>query len=229
MRPRVAPSTRCPWLWARLFLKTVQSSQNTRTFSLYNALTTPSNRWIEAYPPSPSMTCGWSTPRRSSAAAPGRPRSARIWPGGPSTGTAPPTRGSSGGSRCTWCARCTGCRSGGVLTGAKADEREVFWAIAESTPAIADMLAAGHRQTLIADKNYFGKRSKPTWTMPGSSCYSARPARARNPVQAPGSSSRYGRSSSPSTTPSRASSTSNSTAHAPSLASVPASASESWP
>nr|WP_222432417.1 IS982 family transposase [Leekyejoonella antrihumi] len=46
---------------------------------------------------------------------------------------------------------------GWVLTGAKADEREAFWAIAESTPAIADMLTAGHSQVMIADKNYFGR------------------------------------------------------------------------
>ena len=45
-------------------------------------------------------------------AAPGRPCSARTWPGGPSTATAPATPGSSGGCGCTWCAPCTGCRSG---------------------------------------------------------------------------------------------------------------------
>lgn len=46
---------------------------------------------------------------------------------------------------------------GWVLTGAKTDEREAFWAIAESTPAITDILTAGRRQTMIADKNYFGR------------------------------------------------------------------------
>ncbi len=46
---------------------------------------------------------------------------------------------------------------GWVLTGAKADEREAFWAIAEPTPTIAGVLEARHCQTLIADKNYFGK------------------------------------------------------------------------
>lgn len=45
---------------------------------------------------------------------------------------------------------------GWVLTGAKADEREAFWAIAEGTPAIASALAKGRKRTMIADKNYFG-------------------------------------------------------------------------
>lgn len=46
---------------------------------------------------------------------------------------------------------------GWVLTGAKADEREAFWAIAEHTPAVADLLRGGAPQTMIADKNYFGQ------------------------------------------------------------------------
>ena len=41
----------------------------------------------------------------------GRRCSARTWPAGPSTATAPATPGSSGGCGCTWCAPCTGYRS----------------------------------------------------------------------------------------------------------------------
>lgn len=46
---------------------------------------------------------------------------------------------------------------GWVLTGAKADEREAFWAIADGTPAIASALSTGAGRTMIADKNYFGR------------------------------------------------------------------------
>lgn len=46
---------------------------------------------------------------------------------------------------------------GWVVTGAKADEREAFWAIAQDTPAIAAALGAGAQRTIIADKNYFGR------------------------------------------------------------------------
>lgn len=46
---------------------------------------------------------------------------------------------------------------GWVLTGAKADEREAFWAIAKNTPAITAGLNAGAGRTMIADKNYFGR------------------------------------------------------------------------
>lgn len=44
---------------------------------------------------------------------------------------------------------------GWALTGAKADEREVFTAILDSTPALAR--ARTHRQITIADKNYYGR------------------------------------------------------------------------
>ena len=43
---------------------------------------------------------------------PARQCSARTWPVGPSTATAPATSGSSGGCACTWCAPCMGYRSG---------------------------------------------------------------------------------------------------------------------
>jgi hypothetical protein len=48
---------------------------------------------------------------RWSAAARGRPPSARRWLGGPSTATAPATRAPSGGWGCTWSAPCMACRS----------------------------------------------------------------------------------------------------------------------
>lgn len=48
---------------------------------------------------------------------------------------------------------------GWALTGAKADEREVFAAIVDSTPALRPSLAQarGRHQVVIADKNYYGK------------------------------------------------------------------------
>jgi hypothetical protein len=46
---------------------------------------------------------------------------------------------------------------GWALSGAKADEREVFAAIVDSTPALARHLGHGQRQITIADKNYYGK------------------------------------------------------------------------
>lgn len=46
---------------------------------------------------------------------------------------------------------------GWLLTGAKTDERDAFWAIAQSTPAINVILQDETRQTVIADKNYFGR------------------------------------------------------------------------
>lgn len=45
---------------------------------------------------------------------------------------------------------------GYALTGAKADERQVFLDILAGTPAMAGIRADGHRQMIIADKNYFG-------------------------------------------------------------------------
>jgi hypothetical protein len=44
---------------------------------------------------------------------------------------------------------------GWALTGAKADERQVFEQILATTPALAR--ASGHRQITIADKNYYGR------------------------------------------------------------------------
>ncbi len=57
---------------------------------------------------------------------------------------------------------------------------------------------------MIADRDYFGREFEAELTDAGlglACC--ARPARARRREPAPGSSNRYGRSSSPSTTPSR--------------------------
>ena len=45
------------------------------------------------------------------AAAPGRPPSARRWPGGPNLATAPAIRASFGGCGGSWSAPCTACRS----------------------------------------------------------------------------------------------------------------------
>lgn len=46
---------------------------------------------------------------------------------------------------------------GWVLTGAKTDEREAFWTIVQHTAAISAILQSETRQTMIADKNYFGR------------------------------------------------------------------------
>lgn len=45
---------------------------------------------------------------------------------------------------------------GYALTGAKADERQVFLDILAGTPAMNRLQTDGHRQILIGDKNYFG-------------------------------------------------------------------------
>ena len=45
---------------------------------------------------------------------------------------------------------------GYALSGAKADERQVFLDILAGTPAMNRLQADGHRQILIGDKNYFG-------------------------------------------------------------------------
>ncbi|WP_026555822.1 IS982 family transposase [Arthrobacter sp. 35W] len=46
---------------------------------------------------------------------------------------------------------------GYALTGATADERQTFLDILAGTPAMARVLADGHRQTVIADRNYYGR------------------------------------------------------------------------
>src|SRR5207342_761796 len=65
-------------------------------------------------PPRSLMTrSGWSIRLRWSVAGLRRPRSARTWPAGPATATAPPIPVSSGVCGCIWSAPCTGCRSAG--------------------------------------------------------------------------------------------------------------------
>src|SRR5215472_14109218 len=100
------------------------------------------------------MTSGWSIPRRWNAAARGRPPGAAMPRAGRSTATAPSH------TRYFWGLRLhLGCTLTGLpvlfaLVGAKADEREI----------LLDMLQAGRDvvndhpgQTLIGDKNYFGR------------------------------------------------------------------------
>ena len=65
------------------------------------------------------------------------------------------TPATSGGCGCTWCAPCTGCRSRFALTGAKADERQTLLRHARRRPRPGRSRPAG--QTLIADKNYYGR------------------------------------------------------------------------
>ncbi len=94
------------------------------------------------------------TPPRWNAAAPARPSNAPNWQAGPNTATAPATAASSGGLRLHLVCTLQGLPIAFALTGAKADERET----------LLDLLAAGcellrerPRQTLIGDKNYFGR------------------------------------------------------------------------
>ena len=98
-----------------------------------------------------------------------------------------------------------------ALTGAKADEREVLLDMLAADPSL---VAARPGQTLIADKNYYGREFEATWPTWGSGCC-ARPARASPSGPARTCSSRCGRSSSRSTRPSRASSIWNATAATP--------------
>ena len=88
-------------------------------------------------PASPTTTCGWSTPPRSSAAAPERPCSRSDLAGWAEYGYC------ASHSRFFWGLRlhlvCTlhGLPVGWALTGAKADEREVLPTMLDSTPALA--------------------------------------------------------------------------------------------
>jgi len=111
---------------------------------------------------------------------------------------------------------------GFALTGAKADERHTLLHILTGDPDLAGRVG----QTLIADKNYYGREFETTRPSSASSCC-ARPARANPTDPAPASSNHCARSSNRSTTPSKASSTSNDTAAAPSPASSCASGSDS--
>lgn len=108
-----------------------------------------------------------------------------------------------------------------ALTRAKADERETLLHVLAAEPAL---LASRPGQTLIGDKNYFGRDVEHQLAEQASGCC-GRPARASRNGPAPRCSSRCGRSSSQSTRPSRDSSISNSTEHARPAVSSPASCS----
>ena len=96
-------------------------------------------------------TCGWWTPLRWNAAGPRKPHAARTWPDGPSTGTAPAIRATSGVALHLLCT-LHGLPARFALTGAKADERQVLLDIL-ADPA----LTAGRAgQVIIGDKNYYG-------------------------------------------------------------------------
>jgi len=94
-----------------------------------------------------------------------------------------------------------------ALTGAKADERETLLDLLAAEPGL---VAARPAQTLIGDKNYFGRGFERE--LAEQDIRLLRPARkvSRNGPE-PRCSNRCGRSSSRSTRPLRASSTSNST------------------
>jgi hypothetical protein len=99
---------------------------------------------------------------------------------------------------------------GFALTGAKADERQVLLFILQDTELAA--LLSG--QTLIGDKNYYGRDFEAALTQAG--LHLLRPARQGEPER-PGSQffNRCARSSNQSTTPSKASLTWNAMAGTP--------------
>ena len=98
------------------------------------------------------------------------------------------------------------CTLGGLpilfaLTGAKADERET---LLDMLDAALEVVAAHPRQTIIGDKNYFGRDFERELTERHLS-YCDRPVRASPSGPEHSCSSRFGRSSSRSTRPSKAS------------------------
>src|SRR5664279_3658276 len=109
------------------------------------------------------MTCGSPTPRRWSAAVPGRPPSGRIWPASPSTGTAHRTAATSGGLRLHLLCTLHGLPIAAAVTGAKADERQVLLGMLDD----ADLTHQIPGTTLIADKNYYGREFETTLTGAG--------------------------------------------------------------
>jgi Transposase DDE domain len=112
---------------------------------------------------------------------------------------------------------------GYALAGAKADERLVLLDILSD-----EELPASPGQVIIGDKGYYGRDFEKE--LAAAQVTLLRPARKGEPNRpAASTSSRCGRSSSPSTTPSKASSTASATAAAPSTASPSASCSASSP
>jgi len=106
-----------------------------------------------------------------------------------------------------------------ALTGAKADERGPLLGILDAHPAL---VAADPGQTLIGDKNYFGKGFEAELAEVGIELI--RPTRkGGNPVRTTLLQAAAPRSSSRSTAPSKPNSTSNATADEPSPASPPVS------
>ena len=83
-----------------------------------------------------------------------RPRDVLTWPDGRSTGTVPATRAISGGLRLHLVTTLQGLPVAFALAGAKADEREVLAGMFTAGP---DLVAARPGQTLIGDKNYYGR------------------------------------------------------------------------
>ena len=98
-----------------------------------------------------------------------------------------------------------------ALAGAKADERDVLRSIFTAGP---DLVTTRPGQTLIGDKNYYGRDFETALADTGIKLL--RPARKGEPArQAHTCSNRCARSSNRSTTPSKASSTWNNTAATP--------------
>ena len=93
-------------------------------------------------------TCGWWTPRPSSADAAAQPNNALTRGDGPNTATAPPTPATSGGCASTWWPPHRDLPIAFALAPAKADERDI------ATEMIAHARLARAGQTLMADKGY---------------------------------------------------------------------------
>ena len=103
--------------------------------------------------------CGWSTRHPWSVLARPRRSNARIWPGGPSTATAPRTIAASGVCGCICCARARTAAGVGV-TENEADERDVLIEIVATTPTLVSNTRAS--ATIIGDKNYYGNAFEAT-------------------------------------------------------------------
>ena len=144
-----------------------------------------------------TTTCGRPAPHPPSAPAPDPPPSARTRPGERSTGTAPPTRTTSGDRARTRSPRPTGPPAARTLTDAEANEHDAPASMPESLPTAAD-------QVLTAGKSYRSKSLEAALNTQGTT--PLRPAARNERTQARHRTGRRpARPPSPSSTPSRTS------------------------
>ena len=107
---------------------------------------------------------------------PGKPRTARTWPANAEYGYCASHSRYFWGLRLHLIATLHGLPVGFALTGAKADEREVLLSVLTTDcPATRGRYQSGHRQIMIADKNYYGHMFETTLREAGTDLL--RPAR----------------------------------------------------